>query len=439
MDMNGSLKNVKNVLLKYKLAGENDKILVAFSGGSDSVFLLYALKELSKEMGFSLSAAHLNHGIRDCADNEEEFASKICRQWGVEFFSKKINIPYEAKKNGISSETAGRNARYEFFYELREKYGFTKIATAHHMDDNAETILMHFIRGSGANGLKGIEYIRDNLIIRPLLKLSKQDIYNACEDLGLEYVTDSSNFEPVYTRNKVRLELIPKIMEINPNFSKTVTSNARLFAEDEAFINMYTKKIFEQNYNNGFPADIAQSLPKAIRGRIIRLMYENAAGRTLSQKYVDSAFCLKSGQSLSLPKNMTLYLSAGKYTVKKNCGSVFFEYEIVIGRELYVAENNEIWEIIPSKEKGMFYLPENVKLTVRNRKAGDRFYPVGMSGSKSVSDFFTDKKIPVYERDNIPILTADGEIVSIGGKYTDRRFCENKCYKLKIKSRSDEI
>lgn len=436
--MIAALRTVENTL--GKLVSKNDKILVAFSGGSDSVFLLYAMKELSRKMGFSVSAAHLNHQIRPCADDEERFAERVCDEWEIEFFSKKADIPSAAREKGISSETAGREARYEFFNELREKYGFTKIATAHHMDDNAETILMHFIRGSGANGLKGIEYIRDDLIIRPLLDLSKQDIYNACGELELEYVTDMSNYEPVYTRNRVRLELIPEILKYNPNFARTVTANAELFAEDEEFINSYTKEIFCKNYKEGFPKSVSDELPAAVRRRVIQLIYADAAKtkQLLSKKYIDDVLNLKSGQSLSLPGGIRAYLSGGKYVMKIGTATGF-EYNVEAGREKYIEQTGEIWKISAAGKEGKntFYAGENEIFKIRSRRKGDRFYPVGMTGSKSVSDLFTDKKIPVYKRDSVPILTAGDIIVNIGGKFRDRRFLENNgnriLYKLEIK------
>ena len=439
------LKIIKKNLQNRKLVRNGDKVLVAFSGGSDSVFLLYSMKELADEMGFCLSAAHLNHAIRACADDEEEFARNLCKKWNIDFYSKRADIPNIAKEKGISSETAGRNARYDFFDELRKEHGFTKIATAHHMDDNAETILMHFIRGSGANGLKGIEYIRDNLIIRPLLNLSKQDIYNACKRLGLEYVTDKSNFEPVYTRNKIRLELIPEIKKYNPDFAATVTANASLFAEDEDFINRYTKKVFDENYNEGFPKKTADGLPKAIRRRIIQILYMKASGKDqmLSQKYTDAALSLTNGKSVSLPGGISLYLTSGKYSaVKKNENTGFF-YKIEIEREIYIPEADESWKIVKCKNYSYdsFCLPENAAIVIRSRQDGDRFYPIGMNGSKSISDFFTDKKIPVYKRGCVPVLTADGEIVNIGGKYKDRRFYKkgSSIYRLEIKCGSDKL
>lgn len=445
--MRDILKIVEQTLYKHKLAERGDKVLVALSGGSDSVFLLYAMKLLGDKIGFSVSAAHLNHDIRECADDEELFAREFCKEHGVEFFSKKVNVPELASKRGISSETAGRAARYEFFDELRAKYGFSKIATAHHKDDNAETILMHFLRGSGANGLKGIEYIRDELIIRPLLAVSKHEICGECERLGLEYVTDSSNFEPIYTRNKIRLELIPELKKYNSSFTETITSNATLFAEDEAFINEYTERIFNESYDGGFPKKVFDTLPRAAARRIIILMYAEKTGerQLLSRKYTDAALELVSGKELSLPKNVKLCLSGGKYEIVENTCGGEFSYVAEPNKPVYIAQTDEVWKITNADayDKNVFSAEENCKFEIRSRKKGDRFYPQGMDGSKSVSNLFTDKKVPKHKRNSIPILTADGAVVNIGGKYKDRRFYKEKnngiLYKLEIKHGSDDF
>lgn len=441
------LKIIEKTICEKRLICENDKVLVAFSGGSDSVFLLYALYTLREKYGYTIAAAHLNHSIRSCADAEENFSAEFCKEYNIDFYSKKEDILKIADDRGISSETAGREERYAFFEELKNKYGFNKIATAHHMDDNAETVLMHFIRGSGANGLKGIEYMRDNLIIRPLLDITKQDIYDACDKLKLKYVTDKSNFESVYTRNKIRLELIPQIKRFNPNFARTICENGELFAEDEEFLEDYSEKIFKENFYGGFPCEILKKQPKAIQRRIIRLLYKNVSGfDSLSKIYTDSILNLKSGGRASLPKGITAYNSGGKFImIKDDILKKEYEYKAILGIKTDISEYGEYWTVnyAEDSDKNVFCAPENAEFTIRNRRKGDRFYPKGLGGSKSISNFFTDKKIPLHIRNIIPILTVNGEIVNVGGKYHDERFYKKDktdcLYKLEIikKSGSD--
>lgn len=437
------LKKIENTIIYHNLLTEKDSVLTALSGGGDSVFLIHMLSALKDKYGFLLSAAHLNHKLRAEADSEEQFAADLCRELNIKCFTKKTDIAAISKAYGESCETAGRKERYTFFRDLQKQYGFTKIATAHHLDDNAETILMHFIRGSGANGLKGIEYSRPDGIIRPLLNISKHDIIECCHEQGWEYATDSSNFEAVYTRNRVRLELIPEILKYNSNFPEVVTKNAILFAEDEDFINTYTKGIFKENYiNGGLLKKAADIQPQAVKRRLIQMLYQkySSSVQNLSMEYINSVLSLKhTGQSVSLPGGIRAVLSYDKYFIEpQNETCVNFEYTLIPGETLYIPQSGQYWLIKEAKSPGknVFFSPDNTVFTVRNRRAGDFFYPVGMTGKKKLSDFFTDKKIPRTQRDLIPVMTAGKDIINVGGSHRDRRFYnsdnKNNLYSLEI-------
>ena len=422
------LNNVESVIKKRQLVSAGDKVLVAFSGGSDSVLLLRILHALAQKYNFTVAAAHLNHSLREEADSEELFSKKLCEEIGIEFFSKKADINNIANLQKISEETAGRNERYTFFEELRQKYGFTKIATAHHRDDNAETILMHFIRGSGVRGLSGIEYSR-GIIIRPILELSKADIIECCTTMGWQYVTDKSNFETVYKRNRVRLELIPEMNKYNPAFSEVITANAPLFAEDDDFLNMYTEETLRKNMKgDAISKSLLDRQHRSIARRIVQLMYKAVVGKeqNLSQKYINSVLEIsENGKEISLPGNMLAKLESDMLSIgRKEEKKEPFEYKITLGESIYIPQTGKYWIIRKAgkKDKKVFYLPSDAELIIRSRKNGDVFYPTGMTGKKTLSNFFTDKKIPRDKRDEIPILTADGEVVCIGGVHYDRRF-----------------
>ena len=321
-----------------------------------------------------------------------------------------------------------RKERYAFFEELKNEHGFTKIATAHHRDDNAETILMHFIRGSGTRGLSGIEYMRGELI-RPLLELSKSEILKVCEDENWEYMTDKTNFISDYRRNKVRLELIPVIEEYNPGFSDVITSNGILFSEDDDFINSYARDIYNKNIkNNGIEKTLIDDLPKAVSRRIIQLMYKNVAEieQNLSQKYVSALLELSgNGKELSLPGGLIARLSNGVISISlKEPETEKFSVKFEVGEWVYIPQKGKSWLVrkATAEDKKVFCLPEDAVLEVRSRRDGDIFFPIGMTGKKTLSNFFTDKKIPRTERDKIPVLTANGEVVCIDGVHFDRRF-----------------
>ena len=231
------LKKICNTIDKHNMLIYGDSVLAALSGGADSVCLLISLCKLKEKYNLSVFAAHLNHKIRgEEADSDEMFAMNLCEKLGVPFFSKSEDVLKYAKDNSLTSEEAGRVLRYEFFDEICNKHSISKIATAHNLNDNTETVMMRFIRGSGINGLCGIPYVNGN-IIRPLLDIKRAEIETFLDAENQDYVTDKTNKEPIYFRNKVRLNLIPEIeREYNPNFKETLSSNISLYRDAAGFL-----------------------------------------------------------------------------------------------------------------------------------------------------------------------------------------------------------
>lgn len=232
---------VKNTIEKYNLINEDDKVLVGVSGGPDSMSLLHVLRSLN----YNVCVAHINHGLRENANKEEDFVRKYCEDNNIPFFAKKVNL----KDNlfGMTIEEAGRRIRYDFFDEIMKKENCTKIATAHNSNDNAETVIMNMIRGTGLNGLKGIEPIREN-IIRPLIEVTRKEIEEYCNNNCIKFVHDESNDELLYTRNKVRLELIPYIEKnINTNVINNINRMSKILYEEESFID----SLVDDAYNSG--------------------------------------------------------------------------------------------------------------------------------------------------------------------------------------------
>ena len=237
-----ALKTIK----KYKLIENEDKIVIGVSGGPDSIALLNVLLEIKKEkiIDFNIVVCHVNHMIREEAIQDEEYVLKFCKKYNIEFFSKKIEIEKVSKELKIGTEEAGRIARYEFFNEILEETSSNKIATAHTASDNAETVLMNIIRGSGTAGLKGIESKRNN-IIRPLIECNRNEIEQYCEINNLNPRIDKTNYENIYTRNKIRNLLIPYIKEnFNPNIVQTINRLSDLSKQE----NEYLEKVTAQKY-----------------------------------------------------------------------------------------------------------------------------------------------------------------------------------------------
>lgn len=240
-------EKVLETIKKYNLIENGDKIVIGVSGGPDSITLLNMLLEIKKEktINFDMVVCHVNHMIREEAIQDEEYVSKFCKKYNIEFFSKRIKIEEKAKQEKIGTEEAGRNARYEFFNEILEKTNSNKIATAHTANDNAETVLMNIIRGSGTAGLKGIEAKRDNLI-RPLIECSRDEIEDYCKKNKLNPKIDKTNFENIYTRNKIRNMLIPYIKEnFNPNIIEGLNRLSDLSKQENEYLETVTAKIYK--------------------------------------------------------------------------------------------------------------------------------------------------------------------------------------------------
>lgn len=225
---------VKQTIQKFNLIENNEKIVIGVSGGPDSLALLHILYNL----GYDICVAHINHGLRDSADADEKFVKDFCAEREIPCFVKRIQLKEILKNDlkGMSTEEAGREERYQFFKEVLVENHCHKIATAHNSNDNVETVLMNMMRGSGLSGLKGIEPQREN-IIRPLIEISRKEIEEYCEKNKLQPRKDETNDETIYTRNKVRLELIPYLEKnINSNIMQNITRMSEIIREEEKFI-----------------------------------------------------------------------------------------------------------------------------------------------------------------------------------------------------------
>ena len=236
---------VTKTIKKYNLIKNGDKIVIGVSGGPDSICLLDILKKI-KNPTFDIIVAHINHMIREEADEDENFVKEYCSKNNIQFYSKSIDVQKIANNNKISTEEAGRNARYEFFDEILKKTSGNKIAIAHNKNDKIETIIMNELRGCGLSGLKGIEPIRGKYI-RPLIECERQDIERYCNDNELNPRIDKTNFENIYTRNKIRNIVIPYIKkEFNPNIIETMDRLSILVTEQEEYIQNQVKKIYKE-------------------------------------------------------------------------------------------------------------------------------------------------------------------------------------------------
>lgn len=452
MMMKNSIKiinRVKKYILHNNMISPGDIILVALSGGADSVCLLHILKSLSQELSIKLFAAHLNHGLRyDEAERDCEFSVNLCNQMGIEIFVKKVEVEELAKKSQISIETAGRQARYNFFDEVRHVCDANKIATAHNKNDNAETIIMHFLRGSGTDGLSGIDPVRKNGIIRPILDLSREEIEQYLKSNNMQYVTDSTNYTTEYHRNKIRLELIDILKDYNPNIITTLTANANLLKYDSKFLDNIAKETADKTLvvlDNEVKVNINKLvvLNPAILSRVIKEAIYSISGTKqdisaiLINRVCELVYKGKTGQTEDLLKKIVAKRTYKEIIICKNqmvSSKNEFCYKLNIGDCLYIPETGHTFltevtdnKLVKNTKDCVFFDYNLIKgqIYIRSKKQGDKFIPTGMKGHKKLKDFFIDEKIDRDLRLKIPILATKENVLWVCGYRVDKRFLPN--------------
>ena len=278
---------VINTIKRYNLIQSGDKVVLGVSGGPDSISMLNILNEIKEEWQFEIYVAHINHMIRKEANDDEKYVQQYCEKNNIQCFVKRVNVQEIANIQKIGTEEAGRNIRYEFFEEVLQKVGANKIAIAHNKNDKIETIVMNLLRGSGLSGLKGIEPIREQRIIRPLIECERQEIEQYCEQYKLEPRIDKTNFENDYTRNKIRNIVIPYIKnEFNPNIIETMDRLSQVATEESNYIELQVEKIYQKLLIERSQKQIILKLKefnqqeKVIKNRLILLVVRELMGST---------------------------------------------------------------------------------------------------------------------------------------------------------------
>ena len=282
-------QKVIETIRKYNLIEDGDKIVLGVSGGPDSISMLNILKEIKEEqiIKFEIYVAHINHMIREEAIDDEKYVEDYCNRNNIKCYIKRIDVVKIANDKKIGTEEAGRNARYDFFEEILKETDSNKIAIAHNKNDKIETIIMHLLRGSGLSGLKGIEPIRDNKFIRPLIECERSEIEQYCEENKLNPRIDKTNFENEYTRNKIRNIVIPYIkQEFNPNILQTLSRLSEVVTEEVEYVDKQTQKIYQQIIIEKTDKQISFNLKKfneqekIIKSQLILLATKQLMGST---------------------------------------------------------------------------------------------------------------------------------------------------------------
>ena len=463
--------DIRKRFLKFikekNIVKSGDKILVGLSGGPDSVCMLNLLCSIRDEEKIEVAAAHINHMLRgEEADKDEEYSKKLCESLGVRFFSKRIDINKYALETGKSSELAGREARYDFFDEIINKINFNKIATAHNANDQAETILMRIMRGTGLEGLGGIPVEREGKYIRPILFMKREEVEQYCKENNLNPHIDATNLERIYSRNKVRLDILPYMKNnFNPNIVETINRMALLLQDDNEFIEGEVNKAYKDNcFERENSIVISKNLfniHSAIVTRVIRkaLFAINKSNYDMEMKNIEDIIELSNlgtNKRVDLPKDIyaenvygDIIIRKKEYIKNKLSNELTLNKKDILHNEVIFDEYIINFDLVNNKDikqendeliKKFDYDKIN-NVTIRYRKDGDRITPLGMKGSKKLKDIFIDMKIPKEKRDEIPLIQFNDEISWIVGiKMSDKfKITKETKHILKVSVKRKEL
>ncbi|MBN2898935.1 MAG: tRNA lysidine(34) synthetase TilS [Clostridia bacterium] len=415
----------------HNLLEKGDGIVLGVSGGPDSMCMLHLFCSIREAWSLSLYAVHLNHGFRgEAADADADYVADMCKAWEVPLFSYYTKVESLAKEMNTSFEDAGRKERYRLFFEALDANQAQKIAVAQNKNDQAETVLMRLIRGAGIEGLSGIQYGREDGVIRPLLDCSRSEIEAYCESHQIQPRIDHTNTDVQYTRNKIRWEILKGMSEINPSVMDNLVKTSQLLRDDNAVLNELTEATYRQIVDGQPEAHYISltafnQLSIGLKRRLIRKCIEVLRGHLIDVTYdeVETIINLAMRQRTNSKKNYHgLYFEISYdrlliYLGKIKAEGGLFELKV---REMtreefddYTLSNDEV-AVDQEKIAG--------RLSLKYRQSGDAFQPVGMSGSKKIKDFFIDEKVPREQRANIPIIWDDTGIVWIVGYRQDRRY-----------------
>lgn len=446
------LKKIQNTIDKYNMLQSGDKVVVAVSGGPDSLVLLHVLYQLRKQYHIQLLVAHYNHLLRQDARQDADFVGALADKLKLPFYLGEGNVAQYAKDHKLSIQVAARDLRYQFLDRIVTETGSQKLALAHQLDDQGETVVMHFLRGPSPRGLAGIPPVRGK-IIRPLIEVSRQEIEEYLKDNRLKALIDASNLKTVYLRNRVRLELMPVLKKYNPNLVVRLSHGAEIFREEDRYLAEETDRQWAKlsSWEQGkLMVNFRgyDELPLAIKRRLLRKCYREVAHQApdLSFPQVERVIAWlenpTTGKRLQWPQGVRICFNGkdivfyhentgrsdtepGSYTltlngpgqVKLPQGKLVVEW---VDKALWAKEQLKTmgpWSVLVDGDKVAF------PLTIRTRKPGDRFFPLGLGGSKKLKDFFIDLKLPSEERDRVPIVvSSDGEIIWVVGLRLDERF-----------------
>ncbi len=427
---------IRNSIERYGMLPSGASVVAAVSGGSDSMVLLNVLNLLKDEIGFTLCAAHVNHCLRgEAADSDQRFVEEKCREMGVPVHVLKTDVAAKAKESGESFEECARRIRYEFFNSLGEDM---IIATAHNLSDKIETFLFNFSRGSTLRGLCSIPSKREN-IIRPLIDCTKQEILEYCEKNSIEYVTDATNADVAYSRNRIRHNVVKEFTVINGSFEKCAGRCISAISEDEAFLSSLADEYVENSRcPDGFDAVKLSEAPLPLKRRAVIKITEECVGITPEFRFAD-AICdmLESQGKLQINGGVTVRVRKGILDFPKEAQEALAS-EITDGRakffdsviETQIVNIKEINNLQNISNQGLEYYLDCDKiigrLVVRSRQAGDKISLRSRGCTKTLKKLFNELEISPEKRNSVAVFADEKGVVLVEGAGCDSRVAVNK-------------
>ncbi len=456
-------RRVKRTIDDHQMLTPGDAVLVGVSGGPDSVALLHLLLDLVPDMQLRMGMVHLNHGLRGAdSDSDADFVRSLADRLDLPFFSRKADVKGFQKANKLSLEEASRRVRYAFFTEIADANRYGKIALGHHVDDNAELVLLNLLRGSGPQGLSGIPPVREGRFIRPLIDLTREQIERFLDDRSIPYIVDASNQDLRHRRNRIRHQLLPLLRQnYNPEISQTLSRLASIMREENRWIDEMTASallscmIEDEADRLVLSTHNLRKLETPLARRVLRKGLLGAKGslRRIRFSHIESILDLLRGASaptsprkhLHLPDRMCIEICPDHLIIRRSANKLrdlrplslsqdpLFSYSVSDlsgGTEVSIPEiggklsftllpGPELPEDAASPTVGCFDLQLlRFPLSIRSPLPGDRFNPLGMRGSQKLKDFFINRKVPLNERTRCPLLISDGIIIWIAGQRT---------------------
>lgn len=396
---------------KYNMLSKGDRVLIGVSGGADSIALLEFFVSVKEKYDLDICVAHIEHGIRgEDSVSDAEFVENYCKKLGVKFYLKTIDAPNLAKKAKMGVEEYSRMARYDFFNTIE----CDKIATAHNLTDNIETLLFRLARGTGLKGACSIPAVRGK-IIRPFIEVSSSEIRKWCNDNNIPYRVDCTNSDSAYSRNLIRLEILPLFEKLNVNYQDNIDDFISDVNEDYAFIDDYVKSIYPKIVkDNEIDLPKLNELDLSIKKRIL-IMFFNENGYSLNRIHLQSVIdiTLKSGKS-QIKENVFAISAKGKIRLAK--------FNDLNKKDKFVTK---ILNIDEFKDKNIDFYCDCDKIVgniiIRARQAGDRIKPAGRNVSKTLKKLFNESAYPIEKRDKNIVVCDDFGIVGVIGLCADER------------------